>query len=278
MDVISYLLGKKAGGGGEPVTVKYAPKYLCFQQYTGNNLDYETNNLDTSNMTTMESMFAFCREITSLNLSGFKTNNIINMSALFSGCSKLETLDLSGWKTNNVAKMSNMFNGCQKLSVLNINHFNTSNVTDMESMFYNCGGIIQFNLNNFDTSNVETMRNMFANCVKVEPTINLSNFKGTKTTTTTGMFTYDSKVQSIDLSNFDTPLLKEISSMFLGCRNLRFLDIRKMTFDLVTQYANAFNSVPTDCEIIVKSDTEKAWLQDKFPTLTNIKTVAEYET
>ena len=65
---------------------------------------------------------------------------------------------------------------------------------------------------------------------------------------------------------------------FIQASHLEFLDIRCFILSGITSsVTNALNSVPTSCEIIVKDDTEKAWFNTKFPTYTNVKTVAEYE-
>ena len=65
---------------------------------------------------------------------------------------------------------------------------------------------------------------------------------------------------------------------FIQASHLEFLDIRCFILSGITSTpSNAFNSVPANCEIIVKDDTEKAWMNTKFPNLTNVKTVAEYE-
>ena len=64
---------------------------------------------------------------------------------------------------------------------------------------------------------------------------------------------------------------------FYNCKKLTRLDIRNFDFTNVTSYSSMFGIVPTDCLIIVKDDTAKTWITEKFTTLTNVKTVAELE-
>ena len=71
--------------------------------------------------------------------------------------------------------------------------------------------------------------------------------------------------------------LATINSIFQGCSNLQHLDIRTLEFTKISSSTNAFSSVPTNCEIIVKDSTAKTWIQTNFSSLTNVKTVAEYE-
>ena len=74
--------------------------------------------------------------------------------------------------------------------------------------------------------------------------------------------------------------VKKMPSCFNGCSSLTKLDIRGLVMSTIatsSSYQYAFNSIPDDCLIIVKNDTEKTWLTGKWANLTNVKTVAEYE-
>ena len=93
------------------------------------------------------------------------------------------------------------------------------------------------------------------------------------------MFYCCKKLKRLDLSNFDFSKTTDVSSLVASCSALEFLDIRTLTFDKVTSYRSMFASVPSACLIIVKSDTERDFILSKVHSgMTNIKTVAEYET
>ena len=94
--------------------------------------------LDTSKVTNMDSMFRYCNNLTSLDVSGFDTSKVTDMSYMFSDCSKLTSLDLSGFDTSRVTTMGSMFYYCTSLTSLNLSGFDTSSVTDMSDMFYHC--------------------------------------------------------------------------------------------------------------------------------------------
>jgi surface protein len=97
--------------------------------------------LNTSEVTTMNSMFECCSKITNLDLSHFYTSKVTNMQDVFAGCESLKDINLHGFDTSNVTVMSRMFSGCIALETLNLGSFNTSSVTDMTMMFYGCGNL-----------------------------------------------------------------------------------------------------------------------------------------
>ena len=119
---------------------------------------------DTSNVTNMGSMFAYCSNLTSLDVSNFDTSNVTDMMSMFQGCSSLTSLDLRNFNTSKVTNMMFMFNYCSSLTSLDLSGFNTSNVTDMDNMFSECIGLASLDLSKWDTSNVDNMNHMFKGC------------------------------------------------------------------------------------------------------------------
>ena len=204
----------------------------------------ELPQIDTSNVTNMKYMFTRSTA-TTLDLSSFNTSKVTNMSNMFAN-SAATTLDLSNFDTSNVTDMSYMFYG-SKATTLDLSSFNTSKVTNMSNMFANSAATT-LDLSNFDTSNVTNISSMFASSAAT--TIDLSNFDISKATSTISMFE-NSKVTTLDIRNFD--------------------------FTNVIYYNDMFRNVSTNCLIIVKDDTAKEWITSKFTTLTNVKTIAEYE-
>lgn len=224
-----------------------------FTNYKGTNLDL--SNFDTSQVTDIEYMFSNCYKLTSLDLSSFDTSNVTIMRSIFNSCSNLTSIDLSNFNTGNVTNMGTMFQSCSKLTSLDLSNFNTNNVTNMSGMFNGCNALTSLNISSWNTSNVTNMSNMFSYCISIE---------------------------KLDLKNWVTPNLTTTNTMFNSCKKLKYLDIRNFEFTKVTSYSNMFGSnasfgVPDDCLIIVKDDTAKTWITSKFSRLTNVKTVAEYE-
>ena len=73
-------------------------------------------NLNTENVTNMNSMFDRCSALTSLDLTNFNTAKVSDMSYMFMGCSALTTIFVSDkFVTNQVASSDNMFHMCINL-------------------------------------------------------------------------------------------------------------------------------------------------------------------
>ena len=86
-------------------------------------------NLNTSNVTSMNGMFWQCSALTTLNISSFITQSVTNMANMFAGCSHLTTIRVgSGWSTSNVSNSSEMFEGCTSLVGGNGTTFNSSHI------------------------------------------------------------------------------------------------------------------------------------------------------
>ncbi len=88
--------------------------YLFFRFYNMTQIN-GLENLDTSSVTNMSSMFGYCNHLSSLDLSHFDTKKVTNMSYMFEGCKSLTSLDVSNFDTGNVTEMSSMFLRCQNL-------------------------------------------------------------------------------------------------------------------------------------------------------------------
>ena len=73
-------------------------------------------------------MFAFCVNLSDLDLSGFDTSKVTNMSNMFGGCANLTSLDVSGFDTSNVIQMDDMFAACESLTEVDLSNFDLSKV------------------------------------------------------------------------------------------------------------------------------------------------------
>ena len=124
-------------------------------------------NLNTSSVTSMHSMFEGCSNLRNIDLSGFNTENVTNMGAMFFSCNRLTSIDVSHFNTENVTSMYAMFTGCRGLASLDLSNLNTANVIDMSFMFTGCNQLSSLDLSNFSTGKVRSMQFLFQNCTKL---------------------------------------------------------------------------------------------------------------
>ncbi len=211
------------------------------------------SKFNTSSVTNMSSMFDGCNSLTSLDVSNFNTSKIKNMGYMFSGCSRLTSLDVSNFNTSKVTNMSYMFGDCSKLTTLDVSKFDTSNVRNMSTMFSNCSSLTSLDLSSFDTSNVTNMAQMFYLCIELT-SLDVSNFNTSKVTSMQYMFTNCRSLTSLDLSSFDTSNVTDMSNMFAYCHSLTTLDVS--TFD--TSQVTDTNHMFAECRKLIKLDFRKA--------------------
>ena len=166
---------------------------------------------NTSNVTSMYSMFNGCTSLSSLDLSGWDTSNVTSMTNMFISCNSLKSLDLSGWNTSKVTDMSSMFSYCSNLTSLDVSNFNTSNVTNMGQMFRECSRLTSLDLSNFDTSKVISMMLMFNDCSNLT-SLNLSGWNTSNVTDMGGMFNGCSKLKTIRMVGCEQPTIDKIKA------------------------------------------------------------------
>lgn len=119
--------------------VSYKPKILTMgagKETMPTILVADVSHLDTSNFTSMDSMFRNCYLLTELDVSHFDTSKVTNMSAMFKGCS-VKDIDLRAWNVENVTKMDGMFESATT-EVINLTDWNAVKCTSMSAMFDYC--------------------------------------------------------------------------------------------------------------------------------------------
>ena len=103
-----------AGDGG----VKLPQNSGWLFGYYSNVISINFNNcVDTSNVTSMQSMFTCCYALTSLDLSSFNTSNVTNMNGMFSGCSSLTIVKVPRNFIPHDASTDQMFKDCPLTSI-----------------------------------------------------------------------------------------------------------------------------------------------------------------
>jgi len=290
--------------GGE-----YAPSYVSFYNFPGSSLEDEIEGLDTSNITTMNSMFYNCKELPLLDISTFNTSNVTNMYNMFSSSIKLATIDMTGLDVSKVTTLQMAFYNCplltniigfgdlefssierlnsafqmSKISNISINCGEKHPVSEATSAFENCTELLSATITGMECASFSSL---FSGCNKLTQVsfINCSLPQSGGGGYLSYMFSNCSNLTSIDLSWIDNSNrnLSQSRNMFSNCTSLTHIDLRCLVFSKCGNTSAMFGTssndgVPDNCEIIVKDDTQKTWVNTNFSRLTNVKTVAEYE-
>ena len=88
--------------------------------------------------------FCGCSKLTDIEgIENLNTENVTNMNSMFDRCSALTSLDLTNFSTAKVSDMSYMFMGCSALTTIFVSgKFVTDQVTDGREMFHMCINLI----------------------------------------------------------------------------------------------------------------------------------------
>lgn len=184
------------------------------------------SGFNTSKVTDMNSMFDQTGVIEELNLLNFDTSNVTDMKWMFFGLNKLKKLNLTNFDTSRVTNMYGMFDAMTDVSEIKFGtNFNTRNVTNMGRMFSRTSSIQQLDLSHFNTGNVTAMNDMFSLMTSLTQINFGANFDTSNVTDMTGMFYQSTSLVNLDLSHFNTRKVKSMNSMFSQMSGLTVLDI-----------------------------------------------------
>lgn len=186
----------------------------------------DVSGFNTSKVTDMNAMFDLTGVIEQLDVSNFDTSNVTDMKWMFFGLSRVKKLDLTNFDTSRVTNMYGMFDAMTDISEIKFGtNFNTRNVTNMGRMFSRTSSIQQLDLSHFNTGNVTAMNDMFSLMTSLTQINFGANFDTSNVTDMTGMFYQSTSLVNLDLSHFNTKKVKSMISMFSQMSGLTILDI-----------------------------------------------------
>lgn len=123
-----------------------------------NLVSVNTQDWNTSNVTTMERTFYYCGSLTELDLSNLDTSRVTNMYQTFAECNSLRILNVSNWDISRVTNMRGIFGWSEKLETLDLSNWvlpDSTNVQNlMDNMFYNCNSLQNLRLDNCDSNTI----------------------------------------------------------------------------------------------------------------------------
>lgn len=181
------------------------------------------SNFDAKDVWNMNFMFRNCANLEEVILD-LNSSNLTNTQYMFAGCDKLKKIDLSKFITDNVSNMCGMFMYCKNLTYIDLSNLNTENVTNMSQMFDHCENIKNINVGNINTNKVVNMHYMFNCCYNLEK-IELGSLTTDSLTSMQYMFASCTSLKKLDISKFNTQNVTDMSYMFRYCGNLTSVSI-----------------------------------------------------
>ena len=68
------------------------------------------------------------------------------------------------------------------------------------------------------------------------------------------MFYECESLTSLDLNNFETQMVDDMSSIFYGCRSLQFLDLENFCYNITMDYNDMFYNISKEGTVIYRSN------------------------
>jgi len=128
-----------------------------------------------------------------------------------------------------------------------------NNSDGFSTMFYNCSNLIAVEgLEKLKTGDAKSFALMFYNCERLE-TIDLSSFDTSSSTSFASMFENCVKLEKIDCSKFKTTNSINFSKMFAFCRNVKELDVANFDVSKAINLSGMFQG----CNSISSIDVSK---------------------
>ncbi len=202
-----------------------------------------TDTLDTSNITSMASMFTDTTLPTGFDISGWDTSGVTNMSGVFDGVTLPDGFDISGWNTSSVTTMNEMFYNATLPTGFDISGWNTSSVTNMTSIFQSATLPSGFDISGWDTSSVTNMNSMFINAT-LPSGFDISIWDTSSVTNMENMF-YNTTFNG-NIGSWITSSVTDMTNMFNSAtsfnRNISGWDVSNVTdMSYMFSGATAFN-------------------------------------
>lgn len=208
------------------------------------------NNLNMSICESSYGLFQNCTSLTTLDLSGWNTSKVTNMSMMFNKCTSLTSVNMSGWQFNNDCVISAMFNSTSNLkTIIGHENWDLSNVKDCALLFY-MSGIEELNVTNWNMSGKGTSVNGVFQNSKLSNLIGSENLINSTWSALPSIFTGCNSLTSIDVSNWDTSNVTDMSVMFQNCKNLQtIVGLENLDMSKVTNFTGMFNECASLTEI-----------------------------
>lgn len=197
--------------------------------------------IDTSDMTSLDSMFENCRMLENVDVSEWNISNVTSIARTFVFCTSLKELDVSKWDTSNVTSLRFTFYNCTSLTKpLDVSKWDTSKVTDLYNTFASQSGDT-LDVSKWDVSNVTNMQSVFYGCSAVT-TLDLTGWNCEKNKNSTWFFHNDRKLVSVigthTLAEVEAGNIVALKNMGAACVELEYQGATVLRYSSILALTN----------------------------------------
>jgi len=125
---------------------------------------------DTSNLQSVQGMFANNAGLTALSVPNWKTKQLEDSSGMFKNDTALKSVDLSAWTIPGLSYVSSMFQNDTALESVNLSGWATPSpgLTSITAMFQDDVNLTDVDISNFNVSNITDFTYLFLNDKKLK--------------------------------------------------------------------------------------------------------------
>ena len=267
----SCTFDRKMVQGAEYVNGQYTYRYMQKGIYSSSGLAWA--NIEEDGWGVQLTDKTSTEPVTSKLCTYINNKPVISLSYMFSG-SEATTIDLSSFNTSNVTNMKGMFYGSGGFlqPMNNINNYNeigNGNIVQMASV---SDETLNLNISNIDTSKVINMKEILYEPGEFIESVNNINNLNEYNTIDNGdivqKIAVGDKGLILDLSNFDTSRVNDMSSMFSGSRATT-LDLSSFDTSKVTNMSSMFSGSAATALDLSSFDTSKVTNMDSMFSYSN---------
>ena len=208
--------------------------------------------IDFVNAKNLQHMFHECRGLKNINFyTSAKAKKIEKIQSMFYYCENLSSVDLSNFSFSQTIELTAMFFYCINLEtvILPKDEVSTS-VVDLSYMFAICFKLKTIDLSGISFTKVENLNYIFSNCINLE---NIIFPEDIETSYNIQFFSYVFsncfKLKTIDISKFNLDKVQDINYLFFSCINLENLILPNRKLNKIVTMEHTFDNC-TKIEII----------------------------
>ena len=204
----------------------------------------DVSTWDTSKCTSMVGVFTGNKALLAIDVSNWDVSRVTNLGNMFGLCSAVKVLDVSNWDVSNCTSFNGIFMNCSAVEELDVSqwHIDASKTDEIQVPFSNCAKLKKLDLRNWPMAKV-MINTLFTGCSALEEVLLPDDWLVGRTSASK-MFNEKSFLKTVNVENWDTSSVEDMSFMFYGCSSLKEIDVsnwdvsKVKSFDHFAAHAN----------------------------------------